>query len=293
MCTPAPDDATSIVTGPDWIVGASRQLQMEDGRSGSGQSVGGLTITPVVLDVLASEPSTVGLAWRAGRGAPIAGTTTSDAAAISEVLADLPTTDILYTLDGAGAFVGVENIEEQRAALIDTIDALADHGAIPDDVHERLRTAYDQLGDQQIGQVVSEPMQLFHALDGLTLEVGERIELDDLVPNALGGEPFAAVTTIELVQMVDEDGCVAIERHTVPDPDHVSQMLLESIAEQGMLPDQVSIEDGTDGLEVEMVIRAQYDYESGRLRQIRSTQRVSLGAEVSTRTLIIHDETDD
>lgn len=296
LCEPAPPDASGIATGPDWFPGEVRQLEVESGRSGSGSdSPGGLAVTPVELEVLDAGPDGYRFAWRAATSdVVVAGASPATAEAAEDVLAELPTPTIVYSVTADHEYLGVENTEEMRAALIESIDFLAERGVIPEDeAFERVRGLYETLDGPTIDQLLTEEIRTFHLFDGVELADGEQVRVDDLLPNALGGEPFPAETVIELTRIVDEDGCVEIVQTTTPDPVRFGEILAESVVASGLVPAGTPLDEVDLVFEVENRIIAQYDYASGRVRQIRATQRVEVDTTTQTDTLIVRDTTDD
>ncbi|GEM_PF-5233619 len=111
----------------------------------------------------------------------------------------LPKQHVRYRVDHTGAFVGVDNIDELRAAGLQAADLLAELD--PDDpTIDSVRELFAELPDESIVAIFAEEPQVFHYFDGLFIDVDDPLEGPDVLPNAFGGEPFPATTrTMEIL----------------------------------------------------------------------------------------------
>ncbi len=296
FCAAAPESTDSVVALPPWSDGVERAIELQIGREDSRQQIStGLSRTPVQLTTEESADGGWSFLWAAEP-------TLVDDLAIppqlldqaAPLLAEVPQQLIRYRLSENRTWLGVDNPEEIRQAALDTVDILGN--ILPTEVPalEQTRQLFATMPDENLGQIFSEEPQLLHSLEGLELAVDEVLEFRDLLPNALGGEPFPATTTIEVVDLIDGDGCVAIRMRVVPDSEDFVPILMETLRQS--FPATTTEEElGTalNSFEIENLIVGQYDYGSGFFRRITATQRFSDGTQERVDTKIITDVTGD
>lgn len=274
-------------------MGDIRQFEVESGRSGVDVGAGALAVTPVELEVLSTGPGETQLVWRSDlTDVVVAGADPATAEMVEDMAAELPAADIVYSIDRDHRFLGIENTAELREAMLVAFDLLVERGVMPEgDALAATRSLFVNLPDAQLGQLLSEDIQVLHLFDGVQLAAGERVEFDDRLPNAFGGDPFPALTVVELTRMVDEDGCVEIVQTTTPDPASFAAILTDSLARSELSPGDGGVDLTDLDFDIENGIVAQYDHATGRLRQVRATQRITVDGSTRTDTLIIRDVT--
>ncbi|MEZ5246912.1 MAG: hypothetical protein R2707_17590 [Acidimicrobiales bacterium] len=295
LCTAAPRSTTTLIPSPPWSDGVARTLELRIGREDSRRELpDGLSRTPVQLTVEDDDGDGWTFLWAAeptlldDLGIPAE---LLDEAA--PLLAEVPPQRIRYRIGGERAWLGVTNPDEVRQAALDTIDILGEIIPAEDLALEQTRQLFAGMPDEALTQIFAEEPQVLHSLEGIELAVDEVLEFRDLLPNTLGGEPFPATTTIEILDLVDDDGCVAIQVRVVPDAEAFIPILMESLRQAfPATATDTEIEDAAESFEIENLILGQYDYASGYFRSVTATQRISDGTSERVDTKIISDVTD-
>jgi hypothetical protein len=159
-----------------------------------------------------------------------------------------------------------------------------------------LRAYVTGLSDADVSFLYGQHQQLLHVFEGLELRVDEVLELQGGLPNPFGGPDLPAKVTLELVELVDADGCVAVEMRTVPDAEQALPIIMESARTSfggAELTDEERQRDEAMAAEfrIETVATGQYDVATGSFVRVASTQRVSGGGEERVETVTITDVT--
>lgn len=293
LCEPAPAGTTTVLPLPPWTEGVQRELELQIGRSNTvSPTPEGFSRTPVNLTVEAGTDHGWVMRWEL-ESTVLDGIDVPEEARemTAELLSSLPPQQIGYELRADRVWLGVTNAEEIRAATMEMLDLVFDlHGDDP--AVGQTRDLFESMPDDALARLYSEDPQVFHVLEGIELTVDDPIEFPDQLPNALGGEPFPAVTTVEILEVEDDDGCIAIQMQVLPDPERVMSILMDTLA--SFLPpgtSQQELEAAAEGFEIENRIVGQYDLGSGYFRRITATQRVGDGAMERVDTKIITDLT--
>lgn len=270
-CEPAPPGTDTYVVDPAWSPGDERAVEVEIRRSRHADISSTTPATVRVVDVGVGGQR---MRWSSR-------STTIEGAGYSELVADvvdaLPPEVVEYTLR-SGVVVSVDNVDDIRSNLEALNDVLIEAG-VDEESMAAGSALFDSMSDEAFGRVFSERPQLFHAFEGFELTAGEPIEFDDLLPNALGGKPFPAISTVELTSVDDEDGCVALAWTTRPEPDEVLRILNESLERLAQTDEAVLSPDEVGELAIESRLRAQYDYASGALVEISAVQEIRTDSE--------------
>lgn len=292
LCTPAPDGSTTIVTEPDWTVGDVRRLELRKGRTDeTGVNADTFGVTPVELEVVASTSSGFAFAWRTSTSTILNAPASAETQAqLEELLAELPTQSIEYRIGSDREFLGVDNIADLRAQMLDVIVLFEEIGVFDDpEVQARLTNLYESMDDATLTVMLAEPIQLLHFFEGAELVVGDEISGADELPNALGGPVIPAFTTVGLARMIDDDGCAEIVQTTTPDPSQFGQIMVESLIESGLAPPDAPLDEAMLDFDVENRIVAQYDVAAARFRRVTATQTITVGDQTRVDTTILED----
>lgn len=286
-CSPLPDSTTTVSMLPPWGDGVTRSLELQIGREDSRQPTSaGLSLTPVQVRSTAIDDDVTELTWEAEASVLDGlGLSADDLDALGEI----PPQRFEYRLGSDRLWLGADNTEEIRATALTTIDLLAD--SFDEQTLQQVRALYESMPDENLAQLFTEEPRLFHSLEGIALTIGTAAEAPELLPNALGGDPFPAITTVEIVDLVDGDGCVSIELRTVLDRDETDRILADTL--EARFPDSsaADLESIMVGFEIENLVVAQYDAGSGFFRTVTGTQRTSDGSTERVDTKIITDVT--
>jgi hypothetical protein len=295
LCKPAPESTTSVLAEPPWALGVERDIEIQIGRSNTSREVPtGLSRTPVKLTVEDNIDDGWSFLWAAE---PTLLDDLDAPEAVLEqgerLLAEAPQQLIRYRLSNERAWLGVDNPDELRESLVATKDLLTELTGNDRTLQEAFNVL-TRLPDENLEMLFAREPQLLHFLEGIEVSVDEVVEFRDFIPNALGGAPFPATTTIKIVDLVDNDGCVAIEVRTIPDPEGFVDIMIETLQQTfpaGTTDDE--LESAATSFDVENRYVGQYDYESGFFQSVTRTQRISDGQEERIDTRIVRDVTED
>ncbi|MEM9204445.1 MAG: hypothetical protein AAGC53_22620 [Actinomycetota bacterium] len=291
-CTPAPVGTTSIGTAVSWADGMERQLQLQLGRADSTRpSADALSLTPVELRVSGSEGNWTFLWEAATPSFDEVGISSTMLARLGPALDALPHQRIEYRVDRDPYRIDVLNAPELRDNALRTIEILS--AVFP---NEESRTAAEQLyngaSDDGIAALFFNEPLLFHALEDGFFSVGDPVVFDDVMPNSLGGDPFPALTSIGVAELIDDEGCVAVEITTVPDPELLFPILFQTVeAAFGDVDAQsdADIAMMAESFSIETRVTGQFDYGTGRFRRITSVTEIASGRDTRIDTTIITD----
>lgn len=285
LCTPASDEVEVINVGADYADGDTIHLELEKMKTGTALPAGAGT-TPITIDVEQVDQNGSLLRWRSGE-TTVAGFSAEDLAAAGLSLDDAPRQNILYRVDPSGFFAGFENIDEMRATADEALEFIAP--IIEDEqLVEQLRQVYGGLSDEEFTTTFAEEPTLFHVFDGATLAVDDKLEEPDILPNAFGGEPFPAISTLAVTNVQDSDGCVEITLTTTLDPEEGARILLDSVSETFDIPLEEIDEAATlESFDLENVVVVRVDYPTGQVQQVVGTQRITVEGQTRVETLTI------
>ncbi|MCP4959198.1 MAG: hypothetical protein GY925_08005 [Actinomycetia bacterium] len=298
LCDAAPPGTTEIAISSPWEVGMVRELELQIGKRNSTRpSLEGLSSTPVTLTVIGEDAGGWVLRWEAGTTSLEAlGLPQSLAAEAAEGLEDLPRLVIDYRVDEFGFYAGVVDPAALRTYVNDVFDWMA--VTLPDPGFDtgEVQDFFAGLPDEGFEQMFTQDLQVFHGFGEIAIFVDEVLEFDDLLPNAFGGAAFPAVTTLAVIDLVDDSGCAAIQIRTTPDPDQFVRILGETLRETlpdvyGDMSDEEMLAEAGD-LEIENVVVVQVDAGSGSVRRVTATQAFESATEGRTDTKIVTDITD-
>ncbi|MDA3038379.1 MAG: hypothetical protein O3C27_02415 [Actinomycetota bacterium] len=296
LCQPASDATTSVVVGPPWSDGVVRDLLFERSRRDSRtrdleRFVG---VTPVRLTV-AEAAGRLSFSWESESTVFDESTFFRDMGAVEmiAVLDSLPPPSLRYSVSGERG-VEIENIEDLRAWPAKFLRSFASASSESERLEqvEQVEQMYAAMPSEVIAERFADLPGLLHYLDGSEFRPGEVREVPDLVPNLLGGEPIPATTRHEVLDLIDDDGCVAIKVRTVPDTEAFTAVVLETLRQR--LPGSLTEEDlraELGRLEIELTTIAQFDVGSGFVRRVTSTQRIGSGSHIRIDTTVITDMT--
>ncbi len=287
LCGPAPEGTTVVTPLPEWQVGSTRVLEVRAWNGGA--ESGGATVTSVMLDVVEGQTQGVNLVWQSGETEVDAGDQpASEAAQYDEIFAKLPKLRFEYSLNQDRAWVGLTNADEVRASANTTLAVLQEIAGGTTGV-EASFTQYDRMTDEEFGLAIADEPRQFHRFENLALRLGQDFEFETTLPNILGGDPFPAITTTRIVEIVDKDGCVSLEAVTIPDPDHFGPIRDASISLAFPEIEGDQLIALIDKFSVESRTTAQYDLDSTFLQQVTFSRTFTVGSETQVETRIITD----
>ncbi len=213
---------------------------------------------------------------------------------LENLIAEIPKQRIQYQVDTSGIYLNATNQDQIRADMSITLEALIESELIPG--IEQATTLLASMTDEQLAQLLTEPVQVYHSMAGVQLDLNTPIGFDDELPNTLGGEPFPAATTIEATNLVDDDGCVEITYRTTLDPELALPLLFESVARAFDLEDpneqeHAELEAMVESFQIENLIVGQYDTATGLFYRVTATQTITDGSDEQVDTTVITDVT--
>ncbi len=282
-CAAPPESTTEIEFLPDWSTIGGRRLQVEIGKSRVGS---GLSSTPITMDVTPHDDGGWEFDWQFEE-TNLDALGIDGAALTAEELADrFPSLALSYRIDELREWRGLTNVEQARGYLDSMFELIREIG--DPDTADQVQTAFESLSDEDLAFAIAEDPLLYHTFEGLPFVVDEPVTGPDLLPNAFGGEPFPATTTIRVVELADPDGCTVMEMVVTPDPEELSRIIGESLRAAFDLPEE-QIEAIQAGFEVENRIIARYDHGTGLLIDLEARQLVSDGSTEQVETRVITD----
>lgn len=278
LCRPLPPGRVSVDLRPRWTAGATVDLEIQETAVATGRA-GTATASTSTVRVEVIEETDRGwiLEWTADASiVELFGVASAEA--VETWMSGLPPHRFRYELSQDRVdvrAVEVESLRLEAGRLADGVELFESPGAASD-----LRTDFASMDDQELGDFFVDNPFLFHAFEGVELSFGRPIEYPTTLPNALGGPAFPALTSIELTDLVDDDGCVAVRMRTVPDPAHFADLLADSF--RAAVPHLSDSEIHTRvaaiaALDISDTYRAQFDVHTRRFHQIHATRRTSDG----------------
>lgn len=278
LCRPLPPGRVTVDLRPLWPAGTTVELQIQETAVSTGRA-GAATASTSTVGVEVIEESDGGWVFEWTADATVVEYFgVASRASVETWMGDLPPHRLRYALSGDRVDVRAVDIDSLRIEA----EWLADGVELFDSTWaaDQLRADFAAMEDQEVGDFFLGLPALFHAFEGLQLSFGRPIEYSTTLPNSLGGPEFPALTTIELTDLVDEDGCVAVHMRTLPDPDHFADLLAESFRLALPFLSDAEIETRVAevaALDISDSYSAQFDVHTRRFHQIHATRRTSDG----------------
>lgn len=294
LCTPIDRVETTVRTSPDWVAGESRKYELQTGQEDSSRPAFGLmNTTSVTLNVERADEQGFTFLWEME---PVAfNELLGDSAMAEAIFLEAPLQRLRYRLDRDRYWLGVENTADVRAATAETLELIGRFSS-PEEaqVLGDLEAAYAAMSDETLSQLFAVEPQMLHNLEGYQITEGEVFEWLDILGNNLGGPPIPATASIRILDLVDDDGCVAIEVRSEPDAEQFAEIMAASI--EAMFPASEQFAPGElEALVGGVVIRnsqiGQFDATTGYFRRITAVQRADALGTSQTSTTILTDVT--
>lgn len=292
--TALPTDGV-VVPFPEWTPGMTRQLELRGGRSDTRVEpvVDGMSVAAVSLrvDDIAEDGEFV-FEWDAGA-------TASDfwngqeEDWVTDLIARAPKQRFEYSLDADRYWLGLRNHDEVRQSYLTTVELFADVAPLDAPIVDQMRNFYTTMSDETLEIYAAEGPQLLHFFEGLVLSAAEPIRYEDSLPNAMGGAPLPALTSIDLIDPADADGCVLLEMRTILDAAAAVPIIFETVdAAFGPSVDKDEVQSMAEQFEMTNEVTAQYDPGSGFFVSVEATQTISYPGASRIDKTIITDVTD-
>ncbi len=279
LCRPLPPGRTSVILEPRWAVGSHVDLEIQEASVATGWPAdASSTVHDVSVDVV---ERTEGGGWVFRWTADVSVVERFGLASGPEIAAhmgEVPVHQVNYELseDRLDVVVAdVEGLREEARLLADGVEVFDSTPA-----GAETRAEFDAMGDDELGDVFLYLPVLFHAFEGVQLSFGEPVEFATTLPNALGGPEFPAVGSIELTDLIDDDGCMALLMTIVPDPEHFEPLLADSfrVADPKLSDEEVDARvAAAAAYEFLDTYVAKFDAHTQRFHRIDVTSRTSDG----------------
>lgn len=204
-CQPAPHYTTYIWLYPPWTVGTSRDLHVIVTEK-TDETGAETTALALKLDVVDNSDDVLSFQWRRREVVTLqyGSATTLPAGEVSAIYGEF---DLDYQLDANRFWAGVTNVEDLRSDVHTFLLQAADEtGLDPASAF----AFFDGLTDQEFGDRLSDDPYIYHGLEDLLLDVGDPLSYDSAVIDPYTSEEIPALGTVELTELVGEDGCVVI-----------------------------------------------------------------------------------
>lgn len=286
LCT-AGDPVDGIAVPAFGQAGEVRELVLEIANDDPRTGATGPSSTPYTLTTLATDDTGTIYDWLAG-STDLSAVGFTDSAGLDGLLEDLPRERIIYRIDNSGAFAEVQNIDEVRSNIVESVELLrtiapeSELGTL-----DQTLALYQSLDDDAIIATFAERPRIIHRFDGMSLDEGQVLEGQSSLPNGLGGPPFPAVVTVSHLPGLDAQGCEVIEIQTVPDPVEFDRIMRESLG--------AALDVDTPEFEFEFDVRStttlQFDNGANRVRRIVSSETVAVAGDSVTESTTITDIT--
>lgn len=184
--------------------------------------------------------------------------------------------------------MGLVDVEVVRDWMLEVFTALNEF--VPEPV-EDVATPIEEASDELLTLLVAENLGIYHQLEGVVLETGENKVEDDHLQSPFGGEIIPAYASLEIVDTVDQDGCVKVESVIRPEPAGLIAMVSELVGGELSLTDEEA-EEMAEELSVEVSAVGQYDYYEDVFKRIVATKTIVSPAGDIVQTITISDVTD-
>lgn len=287
VCSISSDPVGFVDVGTTWVEGQSVEITREMRRDRPGAPlVRGFTDAIITVD--STDAQGTSLQWEWGE-TTFPDVSEEEAAAAEQAIAAFAPPVLHYRIDNDGYFSAIENIADLRQFVRNaTIDFAEISGDVDDSV-TALLDVYDAMSDQEFSAAFAQEILLFHALDGETFELGEVQTTMVEIPNAFGGRPFPATSTLSF-DIVDGDGCAAISEVTKPEPSAFVGILFESLSDvfgEPLDDDEEVLDELRRNFTLQNEIHVQVDIETGAVQSVAARQESTIQGEVAVEEEIL------
>ncbi len=274
VCTGELPVGDSLEADPPWREGDRFDLTVTmEGQNRLDGSREYFDSYPVELTVLSQDSSGWDFQWEADRlvveGILIPARALDD---LEELLDELPRRRFTYHMSADRLDVSILNLDELRADIGATFDAVAPLDPGPDSPLMLTADYFRGLDDDGVEYEVGRRAMLLHLFEGISFAVDEPDVTETTIENPFGGDPVPAVERLELVTPSDGNGCVVFRYSESIDHERARPVLIESM--RSALGDDVDdLEDDeliwmADDLELGQEITMTYDPGSGFVRRM-------------------------
>ncbi len=198
-----------------------------------------------------------------------------------------PWGNVVYRLGPDRSWQGVQNLDELREAIAALFGA---EGQAADDIAD----LFQQIPDDAFAASVSQTQRILHVVENWGPVTADRQSGPDTLYNFFGADPFPAISDIQMVQAIDEYGCVGIWMETELDVEQATDAVAATL--RLLLPGEpvttAQAEEAAEELEVARRLYARYDYHTGFLVEVIAVQNISVSGFQLEVTTIISDVTD-
>lgn len=227
-------------------------------------------MTPVTVTALESAPDRLALTWTQSPSQILGN---EPGTAVAQLLIDqIGALTFDYELNEYREFSGIDDVAAGRDWLHQSLEAVA-----PGDTEAK--EVLDSLTDEQLAGLLSDDLQVYHALEGYELSVGESVTFDTAVASPFGETPVTAVTTVTFVELVDEFGCAKLHVETLPDAAGLLAVIVEFMAQFGTdVPDD-EVQAVAETMVMEQSATGHYDTSTGYFTLITYREYISVMTE--------------
>jgi hypothetical protein len=239
-------ECPEIGTGPfeididaAWQEGDTRSYELTTYRKdsgGEGQEQERRVATDIQITVLDSMDTGYALEWVYGESRLVE-PATPVLPSLEEFLQQPAGLRIEYATDRFGAYRELRNVEEVQsfveAMMEQILDQMAEAGGSEEEIEGTRRIIQQLLSDPTgMETLFLQEVQLFHALNGFLFDSLEPIQYEDLLPNALGGEPIPSQVTIRPTRYSAAQSCARIEWTNEIDAEKARESIVEGLMAQ-------------------------------------------------------------
>lgn len=289
-CSPTGVLTGEVAFAPAWEPGVVRNLRLRTERDRADDAIpdGAFATADVALTVVADTATGWEFDWATdGLSLDALGIPAEFRQEAEELIGDVLSPSLRYGLDFDGYIEGLLNSEEVMAALLAFVDRIA---AFDPEAAE-MRTFIDQIDPATFELLFLEDPSVYHFFDNALIDVDRPLVIDDLLPNNFGGEPFPAVTSMEVVPSAPGDNCVTLVLTTEPDPERFAEILFETLeAVFGEAPPEDELGSAEWSIVNRSVVRL--DAGTGLVSSIVADQSVTVDGLTQGDRLIIVDVTE-
>jgi len=283
-CTPAPLGLEELAFHPTWEEGDVHQLERVGEVSESERPTLG-ALSRVTLSVSEVTSDGVVLTW--SEGVP---NLLFDAAepTVREYLAELDPLRYDYRINALREYEGAIDITQIRDWLSDAA-ALATAFGLDLEL-----SGFEQvmaMTDEDLESLWTQEPANFHRLDGMTVAVGEEKAGEGSIVSLHTSSEVSAQTTLRIVDLVDEDGCITVELVSRPDQAGLFDIVSEYLAFLGIERSEDEIREDLERFAVENRYIGQWDYLEHRFIRVVRVDYFSNGGGERTQTVTYTDVT--
>jgi len=285
----------SVELRPRWKPGDRQRLELARereqtrGTAGTRQLRSRVDVDLLVLDV---TPDALVVQWTFG--AVRLDPTGAERDAIASEVAGLAQ-NLRYELelDAAGTIQRLRNWPEVKAlaetAIRRTLDRLVALG-VPEATRAAVREQAAALfrSEQQVLAHSLREVRLYHAAFGRRYLPGSPVVQSELLPNAFGGEPFPATSSVTLDRVDTSTRRARVTYRQAVDPDAARRIMVKTLTDLATrMGRPLPAESAIPSLSIEDVAELDVDVDTGWLRFAthRRTSRVGPNVQVDTSTI--------